>query len=96
MDTRSILFVDESSHGFTFLSVGMLQDLEEAGRQATLHFPDAMLLAPSSSQLLFSIPDADRIANESDNALRSARCCRQSSSAKKRAFHPSACWRTES
>eukprot|EP00802_Teleaulax_amphioxeia_P012329 Tamp_12371.p1 GENE.Tamp_12371~~Tamp_12371.p1 ORF type:complete len:523 (+),score=121.92 Tamp_12371:206-1774(+) len=33
MEPHSVLFMDEASHGYTFLNVATLQELEEAGRQ---------------------------------------------------------------
>ena len=33
MEPQSVLFMDETSHGYTFLNVATLQELEEAGRQ---------------------------------------------------------------
>jgi hypothetical protein len=33
MEPASVLFMDETSHGYTFLNVGTLQELEDAGRQ---------------------------------------------------------------
>ena len=33
MEPHCFLFMDETAHGYTFLNVGTLQELEEAGRQ---------------------------------------------------------------
>jgi hypothetical protein len=33
LEPHCFLFMDETAHGYTFLNVGTLQELEEAGRQ---------------------------------------------------------------
>jgi hypothetical protein len=58
MEPRSVLFVDDTSHGFTFLSVHTLQELEEAGRQDCRHA--VACLVPSSCVLMTSVRRCSR------------------------------------
>jgi len=52
MEPASVLFMDETSHGYTFLNVGTLQELEDAGHVCAFQRLITGRILKSPSQLI--------------------------------------------